>query len=187
MKQLIYVLTISALLVSCQTNTGTKSGANDMMAKNVAMANSYYEKVMNAHNADALDTMVAANYNEHTPDPGEGPGVAGLKKDIQGWLAAFPDQAFTINTIIADSNTVVALYNVTGTNTGTFMAMPATNKKINIGGMDMFKFDNTGKCTDHWGYFDQMKFMQQLGMMPSDSAMMAMHEKPMEKKGMKKK
>jgi hypothetical protein len=67
------------------------------------------------------------------------------------------------------------------------MAMPATNKKINVGGMDMFKFDNTGKVTDHWGYFDAMAMMQQLGMMPSDSAVMAMHNQPMDKKDMKKK
>jgi predicted ester cyclase len=109
MKQLIYVLSISALLASCQMNNGAKSGANDMSAKNAAGVKSFYDKVMNAHNADALDSMVAANYTERTPDPGEGPGLAGLKKDIQGWFAAFPDQVFTINAITADSNTVVAL------------------------------------------------------------------------------
>ena len=54
---------------------------------------------------------------------------------------------------------------MTGTNSGPFMGMPATNKKVDIMGIDWIKWEN-GKFTDHWGAMEDMKMMTQLGMMP---------------------
>ena len=45
------------------------------------------------------------------------------------------------------------------------MGMPATNKKIDVEGVDIIRFKN-GKAVEHWGVYDNMKMMQQLGMMP---------------------
>jgi predicted ester cyclase len=43
------------------------------------------------------------------------------------------------------------------------MGMAATNKQVNIQGIDYLYFKE-GKCTEHWGYMDIPKLMQQLGM-----------------------
>jgi hypothetical protein len=45
------------------------------------------------------------------------------------------------------------------------MGMPATNKKIDIMGIDYVSFNSDGKVSEHWGYSDDMMMMQQLGLM----------------------
>lgn len=43
--------------------------------------------------------------------------------------------------------------------------MKATNKSMNIGGVDFVRLDN-GKAVERWGYFDTKAMMMQLGLMP---------------------
>jgi predicted SnoaL-like aldol condensation-catalyzing enzyme len=42
--------------------------------------------------------------------------------------------------------------------------MPATNKPIDIHTVDVLRFEN-GKVVEHWGYMEEFKMMEQLGMM----------------------
>jgi hypothetical protein len=58
---------------------------------------------------------------------------------------------------------------MTGTNSGPMGNMPATNKKINIKGIDIVALKD-GKATQRWGYFDNMAMMMQMGMMPGGGA-----------------
>jgi predicted ester cyclase len=81
--------------------------------------------------------------------------------------AAFPDQKTTIEAMYVDSNILVARSSVTATNSGPMMGMPATNKKMTgVLGIDIARWEN-GKFVEHWGVFDAMSMMTQLGMMPS--------------------
>jgi len=59
---------------------------------------------------------------------------------------------------------VVVIYQTLGTNSGPMGAMAATNKTIDFSGNDIFKFAD-GKVVEHWGYFEETKFMTQLGIM----------------------
>jgi predicted ester cyclase len=90
----------------------------------------------------------------------------------------------TINFIVVRGDTVIAQTTTTGTNSGPNMGMPATNKKINMDGVDIVIIKD-GKATEHWGFFEEMKMMTQLGLMPgpnasTDSSMM--NKAPMQKK-----
>ena len=81
----------------------------------------------------------------------------------------------------ADKDMVIAHYTMTGMNSGPMGEMPATNKSVNVNGVDIVRFEN-GKAVEHWGYWEEMKMMQQLGMMPEmgaagDASKMAMEEK----------
>lgn len=62
-------------------------------------------------------------------------------------------------------DTVLAYFTTTGTNSGPFMGKPATNKTISFEGVDIIRVKN-GKAVEHWGVYDNLKMMQQLGMMP---------------------
>jgi steroid delta-isomerase-like uncharacterized protein len=135
----------------------------------------------------AFDSIIADNYKEHFEDTVAASGKAGVKKEMQEWIDAFPDLAYKVNRVTADSSSAVVEYMLTGTNSGILMGMPATNKKINVNGIDMYAFDNTGKITDQWGFTEDAKFRQELGFMPSDSALMAAYHKTMDKKDVKKK
>jgi predicted ester cyclase len=45
------------------------------------------------------------------------------------------------------------------------MGMPGSGKTVEIGGIDILRMVN-GKAAERWGYFDDVKLMQQIGAMP---------------------
>ena len=101
-------------------------------------------------------------------------------------VSGYPDVHVTTNFVVADSNMVVQHYTMTGTNTGTMMGMPPTNKKMNVDGVNILKIKD-GKLSEHWGYMEEMKLMQQMGMMPDMNQMMNdTSKKKMDNNDMKK-
>ena len=120
--------------------------------------------IFNSGDLSGLDKYIDAGYVEHTPGPGQKDGLDGIKEMMAGFKKAFPDIKFTINDIIISDNKAAVLSTLTGTNTGEFMGMPATNKKVTIMGIDWLVFNKDNKCSDHWGFEDDMGMMQQLGL-----------------------
>ena len=112
-----------------------------------------------------IEKYIDPSYIEHTPAPGTRAGLDGLKDVMANFKKSFPDIKFTVNDIIFADNRAAVLGTITGTNTGEFMGMPATNKKITVMGIDWLVFNKDSKCTEHWGYQDDMGMMQQLGLM----------------------
>jgi predicted ester cyclase len=60
----------------------------------------------------------------------------------------------------------VARARATGTHQSEFMGIPATGKSIDVQLVDIIRFDADGKAIEHWGVFDALKMMQQLGVIP---------------------
>ena len=69
--------------------------------------------------------------------------------------------------MLSSGDKVVARATVTGTNHGPFMGMPPTGKAIRVQLIDIIRFDDDGLAREHWGVFDAMKMMQQLGVVPA--------------------
>lgn len=167
----LLMLVISLMLVSCG-----QSGPDPKLEKNKEALKKVID-AFNTGNTDNLDQVVDANFIEHTPDPMiKATGFAGLMETIKSYRTSYPDLKMTLYSITADGDLVYTHFNMKGTNTGPMGDMPATGKAFDIDGVDIVKFAN-GKGTEHWGYFDQMKFMTQLGMMqdpaaPADSSQM---------------
>ena len=46
------------------------------------------------------------------------------------------------------------------------MGMPATGKNVNVQLIDIIRFGDDGLAVEHWGVFDALKMMQQLGAIP---------------------
>lgn len=145
--------------------SGTPVSANNT-AINMEKTRGFYDSVMNAHNVNAVGNYCTADFEDHNPDPGmNGKGMDNLKKELSAWFTSMPDVHFTIDKMSADGNLVWVMYHVSGTMKGDMGPMKATNKSMNVGGMDLIQIKD-GKATDRWGYEDQMAMMQQLGMMP---------------------
>lgn len=168
------------LTAGCMKKEGAAdNGAGMSTADSMKAAWTALQTAWDAGNVDEFDKYVSPNFVEHNPFPGQEPGLAGLKKMAAGMKAGFPDEKTTIDQILVDSNMLVARSSVTGTNSGPMMGMPPTNKKMTgIMGIDMARWDN-GKFVEHWGVFDAMSMMTQLGLMPSmhDTASMKMDDK----------
>ena len=123
-------------------------------------------ELANAGKFDEMGTLMDANYVEHSPAPGQKPGLAGFIEMMKEWKAAYPDMKIETTDMIAEGDKVVTLSHMTGTQTGMFMGKPGNGKKMDVTGVDIVKIVN-GKATEHWGYMEEMKWAQQMGMMPS--------------------
>ena len=156
------VLTLTALvLFSFILSSNSFSQDNDKIKEGIPKA---YELFSNG-NLSGLDKYIDAGYLEHTLARGQKQGLDGLIETIKSLRKAFPDLKFTVNDIIISGDKAAVLNTLTGTNTGEFMGMPATNKTVTVMGIDWLVFNKDNKCTEHWGYFDDMGMMQQLGLM----------------------
>jgi steroid delta-isomerase-like uncharacterized protein len=81
-------------------------------------------------------------------------------------LKAFPDFSCTVEDIIAEGQKVMVRFIIRGTHLDMFRGIPATGKKIEMGGISIGRCAG-GKIVESWSYADTLGMMQQLGMIPS--------------------
>ncbi len=120
---------------------------------------------MNAQDLDFIDRLLDPNFIEHDPEPGVEPGIEGIKQIIGMFYSGFPDLHVTINQLVTEGDIVVGHMTTEGTQTGEFMGIPASGKKMSITEIHMVRIAN-GKAVEHWGLANALAMMQQLGQMP---------------------
>jgi steroid delta-isomerase-like uncharacterized protein len=132
--------------------------------ENKAIARRGYEAI-NQNNLDALDEVVASDMIDHDPAPGQAPGLEGVKQYFSSLHSAFPDVQLNVEDMIAEGDKVVARLSVSGTHQGEFMGIDPTGNRVTITGIDLLRIVD-GKIVEHWGNFDDLGMMQQLGVIP---------------------
>jgi hypothetical protein len=94
------------------------------------------------------------------------PNREGTMQLFKMMQAGFPDMKWDAQDILVDGDKAVARVQFTGTNDGEFMGMPATGRSVSVEAIDIVRFDANGRAVEHWGAFDQMGLMTQLGAIP---------------------
>jgi steroid delta-isomerase-like uncharacterized protein len=135
--------------------------------QNKAILRQAYDAI-NRNDLDALDEMVASDITDHDPAPGQAPGLEGVKDYFSSLHAAFPDVHMEVEDMIAEGDKVVARVSVGGTHQGEFMGIAPTGNRVTITGIDILRITD-GKVVEHWGKFDDLGMMQQLGVMEQPS------------------
>ena len=136
--------------------------------ENKAIARRGYEAI-NQNNLDALDEVVAPDITDHDPAPGQAPGLEGVKQWFSSMHTAFPDFRMNVEDMIAEGDKVVTRVRLSGTHQGEFMGIDATGNRVTITGIDILRVNADGKIVEHWGNFDDLGMMQQLGVMEPPS------------------
>jgi steroid delta-isomerase-like uncharacterized protein len=137
------------------------------MTSNKDVARRLYDEVFNGRRVEVLDEIVALDYEEHDPFPGQATGIDGFKKRIAILVDAL-DPHFTIEDVIAEDDRVVVRWTNSGTNVGDFLGMPATGRPFTIAGIDIYRVED-GKLAEHWHVVDMLAQLQQLGYFPAPS------------------
>ena len=83
------------------------------------------------------------------------------------YRAAFPDLRMEAEDVIASGDKVVARVRATATHQGEFMGRPSTGKRLDVQVIDIRRFGEDGLVQEHWGLFDALGMMQQLGAIPA--------------------
>jgi steroid delta-isomerase-like uncharacterized protein len=123
-----------------------------------------YQEIYNSNDLEALSEIVSEDLLTPKIMPGIPAGIEGAKVADQMMLAGFPDYQTTIDDLIAEGDKVVARITMSGTNTGSFMGIPPTGKRILFTGMYVARIDD-GKIVEHWGEEDGVSLLQQLGVL----------------------
>jgi len=132
---------------------------------NVATLRRTYD-LLNAGDVDGFGDLLADDFVEHETVPGIEPTKEGVKDFFRMYLAAFPDLRMEPEDVLPSGDKVVARTRGTGTHRGEFMGMPATGRSIDVEIVDIMRFRDDGLVQEHWGVFDALKMMQQLGAVP---------------------
>ena len=122
--------------------------------------------LINAGDVEGFGELLADDFVEHEETPGLAPTKEGVEAFFRMYIAAFPNLRMDAEDVLASGDKVVARVRVTGTHQGEFMGMPATGKDIDVQAIDIIRFGNDGLAHEHWGVFDVMAMMQQLGAIP---------------------
>lgn len=125
----------------------------------------FFEQVWNQRDEGAIGRFVAEDAAGNDPDFGM--GREGLKRQWRQWQAAFPDLHFAIEEIVAEGDTVVARWTLTGTHQGRFLGLAPTGRKIRVGGMSLDHLKD-GVLVSGFDGWDNLGLRQQLGIIPDD-------------------
>lgn len=177
MKEYSFLLVLVVLIFASTTSCsdGGMKKYHDTLEKNRAVVQKL-DAAFVSGDTTMVDSILAADAVDHTPPPGmKGDARQMLKQIIAGFHAAFPDGKSTITAMVAQDDWVMQYATYSGTNSGSFMGMPATNKHVSFDFSDAFKLKD-GKMVEHWGVIDMATMMQQMGPMPqaSDTSMKKM-------------
>jgi steroid delta-isomerase-like uncharacterized protein len=123
-------------------------------------------ELVSAGDIDGFGEHLADDFVEHDQTPGFGPGKEEVKQLFRMYRAAFPDMRMEAEDVLVSGDTAVARVRVTGTHQGELMGMPATGKSVDVKLIDITRFGDDGLAREHWGVFDALGMMQQLGAIP---------------------
>jgi len=132
------------------------------MQQNKSLLKRFISEV-NKGNFNVIDELFAEDYVNRYPAPGATPNKEGFKQVLVGTRKTFPDFHWSLEDIIAEGDKVAYRLTMQGTDTGGFMGMPPTGKKVSIAGVSILRFANC-KAVEHWYIGDNMTLFHQLGL-----------------------
>src|SRR6201993_1267253 len=104
-------------------------------AENKAVVSSFVEEVINQGQLERANDLVAIDFVELDPLPGQQQGREGLKQVIAAFRTAFPDIHWVIEEMVGEGHKVFSRFTWNGTHHGEFFGVPATGRQITVKGM----------------------------------------------------
>ena len=125
-------------------------------------------RVLNEGDMGFAEKTLSESYVERSPMPGGTADKAGAIAMFTMMREQTPDMRIEVGDVIASGDKVAVHSTMTGTDTKGFMAgMPATGKSFSMAAIDVFTFDDAGMNTEHYGVYDLIGAMGQLGLPPA--------------------
>ncbi len=147
------------------TATGT-AGTEDVRV----LLHRFIDEVINGRDLDrALTELVAEDFVEQNPLPGQGPGRPGLGDVLAGMFAGFPDLRWDVQETVVEADRVASVSFWTGTHQGEFLGIPATGRSVKVEAWTLDRFRD-GQLTDSRILMDVIGLLTQLGAIPAPAA-----------------
>lgn len=150
--------TVSCTSQAPKTETPVSSGA-------AKLENRFSDGVVANHDPALLNDLLADDFvSHHFPAPGKNNKTVFIE-GMKGLFAGFPDIKVTRVEQHEMGDKVYTYAFWEGTQTGAFMGIPPTGKKVHVEYMDIWRAKD-GKIVENWVVMDIMGLMIQLGVVP---------------------
>ncbi|HSK86473.1 MAG TPA: ester cyclase [Rubrobacter sp.] len=139
-----------------------------MSEENKDLAQRSWELV-NQHSFDALAEVYAADALIHEPDR-DLQSLEEAKHYIGTYFDAFPDLRFTVDDILGEGDLVATRWTLRGTHEGEMEELgPPTGRRVELEGITVHRIEG-GKIVEEWECYDNLGFLQQLGLIPAEAS-----------------
>ncbi len=122
--------------------------------ENKALVRRFVE-ARNTHDGEAFAAFFPADRHEH------------VRRAFNNVTEAFPDVHITIEELIGEGDRIVCRWSFQGTHLGLYQDIPATGKKVNYTGIDIYTIVD-GKIVSVVRETDSVVVLRQLGVTSSD-------------------
>ncbi len=132
--------------------------------ENKALIQRWYE-CWNKGDWDGLYRLQSVDFIDHNPQPGQAPGIEGLKQQLDLINTAVPGSQIRIVHLMADGDKVVDHSVLEGKHTGPSFGIPPSDKSVSVSATNIWRIQN-GKIAEIWHIEDIFGLMQQIGAIP---------------------
>jgi len=124
-----------------------------------------YIETWNGGDLDALTAFWSDDLVHHTRDRAHDRTAA--RAIVAGFMQGFPDLRFEILDIVAEGDRVATRLRAAATHRRDYMGVPATGRRIECELMAITRVVD-GRIVEHWGITDELRLMQQIGLLPEE-------------------
>jgi len=143
-----------------------KSGLKKLES-NKTLAERFHNDLSLERKWAVADEILATDIVLHLPGMTDIEGIDAVKS-FDEMYASMKNSKINHYEIIAEGDYVFIRWDMAFDNSVDIMGIPATGKRISdVGGMDLFLIKD-GKIKEFWQFYDEMEFMRQLGVIPSE-------------------
>jgi steroid delta-isomerase-like uncharacterized protein len=123
------------------------------------------EEAFGQGKVEVIDEVLHSEFVCYDPnsEAGEVRGADTIKGEIGYFRNAFPDFFWRVEDQVAEGDKVTSRYTLGGTHQGEFFGVAGTGKRIEITGINIDRFDESGKLVEEWPEYDLLGAMRQMG------------------------
>jgi predicted ester cyclase len=139
-----------------------------MSEENKEKVRRFLEEGFGQGKTELVDEVLHSDFVCYDPnsETGEIRGTQTIKGEIEYFHSAVPDLTFTVEDQVAEGDKVVSRYTARGTHEGEFFGVAGSGNRIEMTGIQIDRFDESGKMIEEWPEYDLLGAMRQMGAIP---------------------
>ena len=116
---------------------------------NKALIRRMFEEVIPAGDPTAMREIVADDFVDHDPMPGQPAGAEGAEYVVSTMNTAYPDLQFSVDDLLAEGDRVAMRWTLRGTNRGPMLGRPPTGQPVELSATIIWRIRD-GKVAERW-------------------------------------
>src|SRR3712207_749201 len=135
------------------------------MEENKARVRRLMEESLGGGKPELVDNLLDPDFVHYDPyiEAGEVRGPQTVKDNIAWFRNAFPDLSCTVEEQVAEGDKVVSRWTLRGTHRGDFFSAAGTGNWVEFTGIQIDRFDESGKIVQERAEFDLLGALRQMG------------------------